>query len=201
MGQLNRRRLVLGGVALSGTAWVAPSIVALDRVAAATGSAASLIAASRGVTILDPPPPSFALNVVESDTTTHVIAESPCTILPRDIVVNRSTPGSFNGGSNELTVIPAGTAVCSFYVHPDRATNGGLQGGLEFATPILGLIYERPQFDATTPILGVPGLDYPAPNGAFAEPHDLFELSANTVTWDVRMGGVWADVMRVIVAC
>lgn len=198
---MDRRRLLLGGAALTGTAWVAPSIVGIDRVAAATGSAGSVITASTGVTILDPPPASMALNVIESDTTTFVVAESECTVLPSDIVVNRASPGTFNGDSNELAVIPAGTAVCSFYVSADRATNGNLVGSLTFATPILGLIYELPQFQATTPILGIPGMAYPTENGAYIERNDDFVLSTFTVEWNFYMGGVWSDVMRVVIAC
>ena len=70
-----------------------------------------------------------------------------------------------------------------------------------FANPILGLIYERPQFQATTPILGIPTLTYPTPNGAFIEGNDDFVLSTFTVEWDLAVGGVWSDVMRAIVAC
>ncbi len=199
--EIDRRRLLLGGAALTGATWVAPAVLALDHVAAATGSLGSVITGSSGVTFLDPPPASMALNVLESDVTTFVVAESECTVLPNDIVVNRSTPGSFSGNSNELTVIPAGTAVCSFFVSADRANSGSLIGSLTFANPILGLIYEVPQFNATTPVLGVPGMTYPTPNGAFIEGNDSFVLSTNSVEWTLAMGGVWSDVMRVVIAC
>ena len=67
--------------------------------------------------------------------------------------------------------------------------------------PILGLIYERTQFQATTPVLGIPTLTYPTNNGAFIEGNDDFVLSTFTIEWDFSMGGVWSDVMRVVVAC
>ncbi len=201
MSQVNRRSFLAGGAALSSAIWVAPSVASIDRIAAASGSAESLIIDSTGVTILDPAPSNMALNAFESDITTFVVPESGCVTLPTNIVVNRQTPGSFDGGSNELVTITAGTSVASFYIHADLANSGSLLGSLTFSSAILGLIYEAPQFQATTPILGCPGITYPTPAGAFIETNDDFVLTTNTISWNFAMGGVWSDVMRVIVAC
>ena len=194
----SRRSMVVGGTATAVTAWVTPSILTLDSVAAASGSSLG-ITASTAVTLLDPAPASVRRNVMQSDTSTFVFAEPGCT-LTSDLVVNRQTPGTFNGNSNELAVIPAGTSVCSYIVHADRATNGTVSGSLTFAEPILGLIYEQPQFDASN-YLGFPTTTYPIENGEFIENNDDFVLSTNTVQWSMSMGGIWSDTMRVITAC
>lgn len=144
------------------------------------------------------------MNNFEDDTTTYVVAEADCTILPGGIVVNRSTPGMFNasGPGTEQTTLPAGTAVCSFYVHADRATTGNLSGSLTFANPIEGIIYKKNEFDDTTPLLGI-GITYPTPATAFLERDDDLTLSADrlTLSWSMQINGNFMEAMRILVAC
>ena len=205
MSEIDRRRLLLGGSVVGATAWVAPSILSIDRVSAATGSLGSLITASQGVTILSPPYPDFTMNNFEDDTTTYVVPEAECTILPGGIVVNRSTPGIFDGSGpgTEQTTLPAGTAVCSFYVHADRDSTGNLSGSLTFTSQIVGVIYKKNEFDDTTPLLGIPGVTYPNPATAFLERDDTLTFSADrlTLSWSLQINGNFMEAMRILVAC
>jgi len=198
--ETSRRTLLLGGSAIAATTWIAPSVLTIDRVAAATASGGTCIVGSVGVTYYDPPPPSVEINALESNTTASVFAEGACVTLPNDIVVNRSTNGTFQGNSNQGSVIPSGTAVQTFIINGDRSTNGRLNGSITFNQPILGLIYRRDQFNATS-FLEAPGTAYPNVNAAFLEPSDRLTLATDTVTWELRMGGIWSDMIRVIVAC
>ena len=122
--------------------------------------------------------------------------------LPANVTVNRSTPGSFGGGNNQQSTIAANTAVRSYYVNIDRASSGSLEGSITFDSQILGLIYRRTELAASAAMFEFPGTSYPGDIiGPPFENSDDLTLSTNTVTWDAFMGGVWSDVMRVIVAC
>lgn len=123
-------------------------------------------------------------------------------MLANPITVNRSSPGLFNGNSNEATVIPAGTKICSYFVHGDRLNNNGrLTGAATFSTnTILGLIYESAQFNATS-FLEVPGTNY-AYDPAEGGDNMTLDLTpgSNTVTWDFLFGPV-TDQIRIITSC
>ena len=192
--------------ALSATIWVAPSVVALDRVAAATPSddSCEVPTVYNGGIWLDPPPTDLSIGgPLDSNTNTFVFAETPAPVtLANDLLVDRTTAGSFNGNSNQNATIPAGTTICSYYVHGDRLdNNGNLTGALTFAnSTIIGLIYEDTTFNASS-FLRVPGTTYV--NGPM-ESNDLMTLDltpgANTLTWNMRFGPV-LDQIRVITSC
>ncbi len=194
-----RRRLTLAGGAVAASTWVAPSVLTLDRAAAASPSGSGLIGMT-GVTFYDPPPASVAMNVLQSDATASAFAESPCTVLTSALRVNRATPGSFGGGSNESALIPVGMSVCSWYLNADRSSNGRLQGSMTFSAPILGLIYLGGQLSSSS-WMEIPGTTYPSASGHPFEGNDSLTLSTNTVTWDAYMGGTYSDGMRIITAC
>lgn len=177
-------------------------VLSLDHIAAASGSSVTnLIAGSTGVTILDPPPLSLEQNVIQSNNTTFLVPETDCFVLPSNVTVNIASDGTFLGGVNEGVVIPAGTAVCSFLLVADRSSNGTLSGSVTFTEDILGLIGLRPQFDASTPIFQLPNLTYPSASGVFLENNDDLTLTGSTLSWDMFMGGGFADAMRIIVEC
>lgn len=188
---------------LAATAWIAPSIISFDQVAAQVGSGTPEIPVlGMGAVWFDPPPPNLAVGAIESDTDTPVFLESPCVVLTQPITVNRSTAGVFNGNSNQNTPVPAGTAVTSYFVQGDRDNIPGfLTGSMTFTNQtILGLIYETAQFNATS------FLEFPGTNYAYgpAEGNDNMTLDltpgANTVTWNLRFGGA-TDQIRVITSC
>jgi len=198
------RRHVLTGSAGAVAIWAAPTVVGLGPIAAAqaSGPGAEIPTLIPGAVWADPPPPDLSPGAVESNTDTPVFLEADGYVLTTSIVVNRSSPGSFSGNSNENTTIPAGTTICSYFVHGDRLDiPGRLDGGLIFSTnTILGLIYETAQFTATD-FLEVSGVTY---DYGPAEGNDFMTLDltpgANTVTWDMRFGGV-TDQIRIITAC
>lgn len=190
--------MLVGSAAL---AWTAPQVISMPAVAAATGSGVPIIVSTTGTTLLDPPPTSVVQNVTESDTTTWLILEQQCVTLTSDVIVNRQTPGIFDGNSNELAVIPAGTMVSSFLLNADRATNGSLSGSIEFSAPILGLIYEKAQFDASNADVGLASITYATSAGAYVEGNDDFTLSSTTLDWTLVMAGHWSDLVRILVEC
>ena len=198
-----RRHLLASSAAVAATAWVAPSVITLDRVAAAAVSGtAEIPQLGPGAAWFDPAPPNLAVGAVESDTETPVFLEVSCFELDAPIVVNRSTAGAFNGNSNQNTVIPAGTRIASYFAHGDKLTiPGRLTGSMTFTSQtILGLIYETAQFNATS-FLEIPGTNY-VYGGAEGGDNMTLALTpgANTVTWDLNFGPV-TDQIRVITTC
>ena len=201
---VSRRRMIAASAA--GVAvWSAPSVTTLGHAAAAQSSSPGpeIPVVFNGGVLIDPPPdltPNTA--PLNNNSTTSVFIESGCTILTAPITVDRSTAGVFNGNSNQGTQIPAGTKICSYFVHGDRLDNNGrLTGAVTFSTnTVLGLIYEAGTFNATS-FLETPGVNYVY---GPMEGNDNMTLdltpNANTVTWDMRFGGV-TDQIRIITAC
>lgn len=201
---VDRRRLLVGGVATTAVVWTAPSIVTLDRVAAAQGSGSCELPIAGNGALLIPPPLTNqeGTAVLDSNINTFVWTETACEILDNPLTVNRSTAGSFNGGSNQGTVIPAGTEICSYYAHGDRLDDKGrLTGSLLFSSAqILGLIYRSAQLSASS-FLEAPTTTY---FSAPMEGSDLMTLNlaagANQVTWDMKFGKS-LDGIRIITTC
>ena len=181
--------------------WATPVVRQLPVLPAAAGSTSPSVVSMTGTTLIDPPPPSVEMNVIQSNTTTWLIAEQECVTLSSAVTVNRVTNGSFNGGSNEMATIPAGTTLSSFLLNADRSSNGDLVGSISFSSPIIGLIYELPQMTASNPTLGVSGMVYPTQTAAYVETNDDFTLSGGTLTWDMAMGGAYSDLVRILVEC
>ncbi len=200
----NRRQLLVGGAAFGTTAWVAPSVLSLDRVAAAVGSGTPEVPlVSNGAVLISPPATNQEGTLpLDSNTNTFVWPEIGCEVLDNDLVVNRSTAGSFNGGSNQGTIIPAGTKIASYYAHGDRLDDGGtLTGQMTFQNQqILGLIYRTAQLNASS-YLEAPATNYF--NGPM-EGNDTMVLSLaagmNSVSWNMRFGPA-LDGIRVITTC
>ena len=194
---LDRRGVLKGSTAL----WVTPSVVSFAAIATAMGSTLRpYITSSENVLVIDPPP-SIKRNVQENDDDTFVFQETTCAPLAQDLVVDRASDGNFRGSSSEGATIPAGTLAAAFIVLVDRASSGRNVGSVSFSDPILGLSYRRPSFEAGTAQFGIPGLCYPTTTGTYFEGNDALTLAGDTFTWSAQMGGVWADVARVIVAC
>lgn len=202
----SRRKLLSSSAALATTAWVAPSIVALDSVAAATPSdtVCELPEVFGGAILHEPPPPDLSIGgPLDSNTNTHVFRETVAPVLlAAGLTVDRTTAGTFNGNSNQNATIASGTTICSYLVHGDRLDNSGrLQGGLSFgSSTIIGLIYETATLNASS-FLRAPGVIYST--GAM-EGGDNMSLDltpgANTLRWDMQFGPV-VDQIRVITSC
>ena len=198
-----RRELLRAGLATATLTWVAPSVVALDRVAAAAPSAPCEVPTVRnGARWTSPPASIVEGGPLDSNTNTYVWLEQGPLQLTSALVVNRTTAGNFNGGSNQNQTIPAGTWICSYYVHGDRLDdNGFLTGGMQFASStIIGLIYRTNELNASSS-LRAPGTTY---GNAPMESGDVMSLGltpgANTLSWRMRFGPA-LDGIRVITAC
>jgi len=200
----SRRTLLRSGAALTTAAWVAPSVLTLERAAAATPSGGCEIPTmSNGGVWLSSPPASLAEGgVLDSPTETYAFLEQGPVTLTADLTANRATAGTFGGNSNENAVIPAGTTICSYYVHGDRLDdNGFLTGTMQFSShQIVGLIYRSNQMTASN-FLRNPATTY---DQGPMEGNDSMTMSlatgANTLSWSMRFGP-HLDQIRVITSC
>ena len=199
----DRRDLLRGAAALTVATWIAPSVVTLDRVSAAVGSVVAEMPAVGGGAVLIDPPATIAEGTApyDSNANTWVWSEQSCVVLASALGVNRTAAGSF-GGSNFGGSIPAGTTICSFYVHGDRLDdNGRLQGNMTFTTStILGLIFKTTQLNNSAFLESPTTTYFPAP----MEGNDRMVLDltpgANSLSWDMRFGAA-LDGIRVITDC
>ena len=119
-----------------------------------------------------------------------------------NLIVDRTTAGTFNGNSNQNATIPSGTTICSYFVHGDRLDNNGqLTGALGFEnSTIIGLIYEVATLNDSA-FLRVPGTTYST--GAMEGGDDMsLDLTpgANVLRWEMTFGPV-VDQIRVITTC
>lgn len=194
-----------GGLAVSTAAWIAPSVLTYDRVAAATGSNCPEIpTVSNGALFISPPATiQEGTPTLDSDTNTFVFQEAGPVTLTSNLIVNRVTAGSdFGGSSNENATIPIGTEVCAFYAHGDKLSdNGFLTGTMTFgSSTILGLIYRTTQLNNSS-YLQAPGTTY---FNAPMEGSDRMWLDltpgANSVSWRMRFGPA-LDGIRIITDC
>jgi len=198
---LARREMLASTAAVAAATWVTPSVVGLARAAAATPSnmTCELPMASGGAVLLEPPPASILEGVLESDTETYVFRETETAVmLTAPLVVNRVSPGNFNGqGPFEQVEIPTGTLICSYYVHGDRVNNKTTHyGEITFSSSVIaGLIYENPEFNASA-FLEVPTTTYV--NGGMSQ-FDFMTLSSTSLSWS--MTGSQTDSIRVITVC
>lgn len=196
--------MLRSGAALATAAWVAPSVVTLDRVAAAVPSGACEVpSTSNGAVWLSSAPASLAEGgPLDSQTETYVFLEQGPVTLTSALAVNRTSAGTFGGTSNENASIPSGTTICSYYVQGDRLDdNGILTGAVQFSShEIIGLIYRTTQMNASN-FLRNPGTTYV--QGPM-EGNDSMTMSlasgANTLSWSMRFGP-HLDQIRIITSC
>lgn len=131
-------------------------ILATLALFAAANTATASIIATFGAAEEIAPPTSVIFGDLESDTSIFAFGEQIVTLeenLEVDVsVAFRSTP-----------VIPEGTEICSYHVSLDSINGAAvtLSGGLEFATPVIGLITSTGLLAASDGILGNPGTAYP----------------------------------------
>ncbi len=200
----DRRTMLKTGAALSATAWVAPSVLSLDRAAAASASEdCEQPALSNGAVWEDNPPASLAEGgPLDSNTNTFVWHEQGPVELTQALDVDRVTAGNFSGSSNENQQIAAGTWICSYFVHGDRLDDGGtLTGAMTFSNQnIIGLIYRNGTMNASS-FLERSGVTY---EYGPMEGNDNMSLTltpgAHALSWSMRFGP-HLDQIRVITSC
>lgn len=198
----SRRELLQAGASVAAAAWVAPSVLSLDRVsAAAPSSLCEVPIMGAGASWSNSPPPSLGEGgPFDSNSNTFVFAEQGPILLGADLTVNRATAGNFNGSSNPGGVIPAGTWVCSYFVHGDRLDDSGvLTGSMTFANAtILGLIYRNPELNTGSTFLERTDVTYVY--GPMESNDTMSFDGGTTLSWSMRFGP-HLDQIRVITSC
>ena len=198
MGQVSsqsRRRMVTSSAATAAVVWVAPSVVGLDRVAAASGSAAtpSFSGAATPGTL------SFGESLLPtvaqySSNTQFFVFEESCVTL---------AAGQMTDSGD---VLPTGVLITSHLIHYSPASGAPtLVGGVTFDGTIVGYDWTDDTLVATDAQGGVPGVTYGVGSRRLELP------GRNTVndTLDVTMPGTinlsllaaanFADQLRVYV--
>ncbi len=196
-----RRELLQAGAGIAAATWAAPSVLAVDRVSAASPSSACEVPMMGNNAAWSDNPPALLVpgSAFDSNINTYVFAEQGPIELTADLSVNRTTAGNFNGSSNPGGVIPLGTVICSYFVHGDRLDNRGfLTGSLTFSNAvILGLIYRTNDFPASS-AFERPGVTYEY--GGMEGSDTMSFDGGTTLSWSMRFGG-HVDQIRVITSC
>jgi hypothetical protein len=183
-----------------------------------TSAQASILSTSSGVIVLDPPPLSVEHGVLLSDTDIYVFQERIALILPSDLTVNTSQPGTYSSFSQLVSnVIPAGSTINSYLFHADEVTTVDEVRAYQLRsvtfTPeehVVGLIVSTNLLRLSDPAAGFPGTGYPTGSSGISglemlpyqpEPWpDGVQLSNDlqtvTITWAVGIDN--HDQMRVI---
>ena len=186
----------------------------LAMVLPATGQASEILNVSGALTILPTTPPSLIEEAVESDTEIAVVEELSGMMLTAALTVNITGPGSYAGSPSGLGVtdtVAAGERVDFYMLHFDSidATDGGqtgqvnLSGSITFTAPILGVIADQSELDATDGFVSAIALPTGAAFRAASERNDAFTLSPDmmTLTLDnLRLSSNVLDQMRVVVS-
>jgi hypothetical protein len=171
------------------------------------------IVATGGQVELIAPPPSVLYNDLASDSEIRAFNERFGVRLPSDLTVDINSAGTYNPDHRPPSPRPkilAGTVVNSHFLHFDSVTEDDenprrRSGSVAFDTDVLGIIVRTAQLNASDPILGHPGTQYPTDDGRESElyrdmePYDAVELSDDrkTVTFSARVSD-HADQIRVV---
>ena len=197
-----RREFLGAGVGVGAAAWIAPSVIGLDRVAAAAPSSICEVpVVGDGGMWLDSAPTTLAEGgPLDSNTNTFVFMEAGPVLLTADLQVNRTTAGTFIGTSDPGGTIPAGTWVCSYFIHGDRLDDSGqLTGSMTFSSAtILGLIYRNPELNSGSAFLESPATTYVY--GPMEGGDDMSFDGGTTLRWEMNFGP-HLDQIRVITSC
>ena len=157
--------MLAGGIAAAGGSWIAPSILGLDRAAAARSShigECEIPRLERQVEWLDKPPPTTEVGgpLQHSKVSFMWQEQGPCE-LEDDLRVDRVSEGNWFGNHPpEPAFIEKGTCVCSYFIHGDHLETSEFTATARFgASAILGIIYQNATLVASA-ALEAPGTSY-----------------------------------------
>ena len=171
------------------------------------------VVATSGDVVLEPPPRSVKVNEYESNAAIRMFAEQADIVLPVEVSVDISLPGTCDESADVTPdVISAGTVVSSYFLHFDPDTETiSLEGTATFDETILGLIVYHGGLNASDGILGadrspLEGTHYPvniyrgfAFQGDGCTACDSVILSSDRRSISVHVqGGGAVDQLRVI---
>lgn len=172
---------------------------------------ADLIGSTGTVSVIAPPPSVVVNSGLESNTLTYFFTEQQNLVLPSDVAVDITTPGTYNSiASLTPGTVATGTDVDSYYLHTDPvgqpATPINYVGSVTFDTQILGVIVLDSEFNASNGVLGAAGTLYSASEqglelGPPGGNNDSVVVSADGKTLSFNLGtSTEADDIRIITA-
>lgn len=150
-----------------------------------------------------PAPPSLLVGEFESSTYIRLLFERGVTTTA-DTTVNIVTPGVFTSNPGTATLGPGTYA--SWILHFDalgEPAGLGLAGTVRFQLPVLALISNFAQLNATHTAFGAPGTTYPTTQHQvdFGTPFDTVTLSSDRYGVEVNWStGSFVDEMRILTA-
>jgi hypothetical protein len=186
------------------------SSILLTALTVALPAYADLFSSTGSVSVIAPPASVVVNSGLESNTLTYFFTEQRDLVLPSDVAVNITTPGTYNSnGSLTPGTIAAGTKVDSYYLHTDPvgqpSTGINYVGSVTFDTPILGVIVLDAQFNASNGLLGAAGTLYSASGqglelgSAAGDDSVALSIDGETLSYNLETSTA-ADDIRIITA-
>lgn len=164
-----------------------------------SAQAAAITASSTNVQIVTAPADISGNGPLGSNTLFTVFEEQTTSVTA--LAVNSSLVGDSLGLSTSGSI---SGAITSFFVHYDPVSANSLSGGfLEFDGPIVGIIWQTDELDATDGILGLAGTTYlPAGFRRYETGgSDTLDFStANRVDFSATTTSLNVDSFRVLIA-
>lgn len=147
---VSRRRVVSAFAATSVVTWTAPSVLSLDKVAAAVGSATGpTVTGAATLATLSPGESLRPSGIPYSSNTNFYVFEEQSAVLT-------STQTTDSGD-----VLPTGQLICAHLIHYSPASGSAtLVGGANFSGTIIGYDWQDATLAAGDAQWGVPGVNY-----------------------------------------
>ncbi len=151
--------------------------------AACTASSYAALLAVGGADVRIFNPINVTPGVVQSNFV-NVFAEKDGIKLADRLILDHVKTGLVDQNSDLVPgFVPEGVTVDSFFIHFDPTGTKSREGYAEFDQEIIGVIIDNNNFNASTPILGIPTNIYGTASGAYG-----LELSANDERFEIAGG-------------
>lgn len=109
-------------------------------------------------------PSSLKTDAVQSDRSIHLFLEATDVTLTRDVTVDITEPGHYQGYPGLSVAVRAGLKVDSYLIHWDPASSDKLtqiaSGSVTFRRPIVGLIITDGWLSTTDSLFGIAATEY-----------------------------------------
>ncbi len=189
--EVSRRRAVAAFAATTAAVWTAPSVLSLDRVAAAAGSnAAPTVSGDAMLGTLAAGESLRPESVQYSSNTNFYVFDEQSTTL--------TSPQTTDSGD----VLPVGTVICSHLIHWSPASGTtGVVGNVSFSGTIVGYDWTDGTLAATDAQWGIPGVNYGVGLRRMEWPgnDDVIFTLPNSVFLDMRANAAFVDQIRIYV--
>ena len=152
-------------------------------------------------------PSSLKEDAVQSDRSIHLFLEATDVTLTRDVTVDITKPGHYQGHQGLSVALRAGHKVDSYLIHWDPASSDMLtqiaSGGVTFRRPIVGLIISDGWLSASDSLLGTATTEYATymVSRGLETVGDTVEFSQDRLTLQLQLRAPTAiDEIRILVA-